>query len=1104
MFQKNRFLFVLLFAVQSLFAQIPQGFNYQATVRNQTGELLTNEYVGIRFHIVQGTEQNNPVYSEFHYESTDDLGSLHLMIGQGTVEAGDFNQIDWSLGNYHTGIEINTGSGFIDMGTTQLMSVPFALYALNSGTTNSASLPQGNTVGDLLSWNGSAWTVEDVSATLSPVYLADNGITVKARDWAGIGAKGMLNGVEYTVVDGGMLSDMLYYGIEEVVTKVCTSRVVDMQNLFDEDFNQDLSAWDVSNVTNMYGMFSYAQNFNQDLSAWDVSNVRNMSEMFSYAQNFNQDLSAWDVSNVTSMQYMFSYAQNFNQDLSAWDVSNVTTMEYMFYDAQNFNQDLSAWDVSNVTTMEYMFYDAQSFNQDLSAWDVNNVLGFNDFDAETPSWTLPKPNFISPFYLDANGITVKAKEGTPIGAKGLLNGVEYTVVDSYMLSNRIRNGEDVTKVCTSRVEYMDGGIFHEHFNQDLSAWDVSNVTYMYGMFENATSFNQDLSAWDVSNVTYMYGMFENATSFNQDLSAWDVSNVTYMYGMFENATSFNQDLSAWDVSNVTYMYGMFENATSFNQDLSAWDVRNVTNMSSMFQNAQNFNQDLSAWDVSNVQEYSDFDAETPSWTLPKPNFISPFYLDANGITVKAKEGTPIGAKGLLNGVEYTVVDSYMLSNRIRNGEDVTKVCTSRVEYMDGGMFYDAQYFNQDISSWDVSNVTNMSSMFIYNRGFNQDLSSWDVSNVRDMSHMFSYARNFNQDLSTWDVSNVTTMNDMFYETESFNQPIGSWDVSNVTNMSVMFYNAQNFNQDLSSWDVSNVTNMSEMFYNAQNFNQDLSAWDVSNVQEYLGFDSNAYQWRLPKPNFKITNVSFTSTARGDGTKITITPTSHSIGETRYTIDFNDPAAAEGTDIIETLGGGVTYDYPNEDATYTITVTASNGMESETYSADLMVTFRELLILGSWSIAAEAGALGVGPAQGDISWWSNSEEDVTTRACFFDDTFVFGADGSFANNMGDATWLERWQGAEEEGCGAPVSPYDGAATDYTYTYDEDAGTITVYGVGAHLGMSKVYNGGELSSPSEAAVIESITYTVVEISEDGNTMTVDILFGDGYWTYVLTKN
>ena len=80
------------------------------------------------------------------------------------------------------------------------------------------------------------------------------------------------------------------------------------------------------------------------------------------------------------------------------------------------------------------------FNQDLSAWDVNNVGGFNYFDSETPSWTLPKPNFITPFYLDANGVTVKVKEGTPIGAKGLLNGVEYTVVDRWTLYDMIYYG----------------------------------------------------------------------------------------------------------------------------------------------------------------------------------------------------------------------------------------------------------------------------------------------------------------------------------------------------------------------------------------------------------------------------------------------------------------------------------------------------------------------------------------------------------------------------------------------------------------------------------------------------------------------------------------
>ena len=99
------------------------------------------------------------------------------------------------------------------------------------------------------------------------------------------------------------------------------------------------------------------------------------------------------------------------------------------------------------------------------------------------------------------------------------------------------------------------------FNQDLSEWDVRNVTNMRTMFREAATFNQDLSEWDVRNVTNMRTMFREAATFNQDLSEWDVRNVTNMRTMFREAATFNQDLSGWNVRKVTDMYGMFEGVT---------------------------------------------------------------------------------------------------------------------------------------------------------------------------------------------------------------------------------------------------------------------------------------------------------------------------------------------------------------------------------------------------------------------------------------------------------------------------------------------------------------------------------------------------------------
>ncbi|ETN91788.1 hypothetical protein U062_02320 [Gammaproteobacteria bacterium MOLA455] len=159
-----------------------------------------------------------------------------------------------------------------------------------------------------------------------------------------------------------------------------------------------------------------------------------------------------------------------------------------------------------------------------------------------------------------------------------------------------------------------------------------------------------------------------------------------------------------------------------------------------------------------------------------------------------------------------------------------------------------------------------------------------------------------------------------------------------------------------------------------------------------------------------------------------------------------------------------------------------------------------ILEGSWVL----DAAGVGPNAASREWFSinrSSDADLAARPCLFDDAFVFGADGSFANQMGDATWIEAWQSADagEGACLAPIAPHDGSIA-ASFVYDEDAGTLTLTGQGAHLGLAKVVNDSELASPSAAP--ESITYTVVMIESD--FLSVVIKVGDGvFWSYDFTK-
>ena len=130
-----------------------------------------------------------------------------------------------------------------------------------------------------------------------------------------------------------------------------------------------------------------------------------------------------------------------------------------------------------------------------------------------------------------------------------------------------------------------------------------------------------------------------------------------------------------------------------------------------------------------------------------------FRFKENGITIEYT-GTLVGDTTTYLGDTYTAVDNTTLRD-LTNADDYTKVVTSLCTDFQS-LFFSNQIFNQNIGSWDTSNVTNYLRMFYNADSFNQDISNWDVSNATNMDVMFRFNGGFNQDLSSWCVSQFAT------------------------------------------------------------------------------------------------------------------------------------------------------------------------------------------------------------------------------------------------------------------------------------------------------------------------------------------------------------
>lgn len=155
-----RISFILLSFILSIgaYAQSPNAFNYQAVARNSSGEIMTNLPVGIRMSIHDITSTGTIVYQETHSVTTNNYGLFTLAIGSGTPTLGTLSAVDWANGAKYIEVEgdFTGGTNYTLFGTSELLSVPYALYSNYSGT---PLLPNGTNAGNTPYWNGSDWVV---------------------------------------------------------------------------------------------------------------------------------------------------------------------------------------------------------------------------------------------------------------------------------------------------------------------------------------------------------------------------------------------------------------------------------------------------------------------------------------------------------------------------------------------------------------------------------------------------------------------------------------------------------------------------------------------------------------------------------------------------------------------------------------------------------------------------------------------------------------------------------------------------------------------------------------------------------------------------------
>ncbi|MGH1387804.1 BspA family leucine-rich repeat surface protein [Kordia sp.] len=656
-----------------------------------------------------------------------------------------------------------------------------------------------------------------------------------------------------------------------------------MAGAFLECSNLKVTATDIpnlSNVTNTSSMFKDCTSLTENdmFNNWDMSNVSNMNNMFESATNLDQNVGNWDITSLVTANNMFTD----------------TALTYDNYDALLIGwstQEAGEGSIPNSVSFianGYTYCNGENARLNLLFNHFWNIFG----DGPDDFCGLGRP-FITEWQLTGEFQTIEIPT-TGSGYDYVIDwGDGSDIADATVEYNQTGDashqydlpGTYVIKIYGDfpRIDFSSSTGANKSKIRKVTQWGDIQWSTMLNAFTECNNLSVTASDTpDLSNVTSLQGMFNSCTSLvgNDSFNNWDVSNVSNMINMFNNAISFNQNIDNWDITSLDNASSMFGGVTLSTENYDAlligWSTQEAgegpipSNVNFNAGNSRYCNGEIErARLITNFSWSIDDGLQDPTCVNPEP-FITTWNTDVSGITNTSTILIPTFSGEVYN---YTVlwgdgtIDEGLTGNAFH---DYTTPGVYEVKiYGDFPRIYFEAFIDPsgpekilEVNQW--GNIQWSSMHYAFSKCKNLIVNATDVpdlSNVDNMSYMFNEAELFNTDINSWDVSNVTNMSYMFYGATSFDQDISSWDMSNVTNMSYMFFEAESFNQDINSWDVSNVINMSYMFYGATSFDQDIGDWDITS----LDFADNMfYSVTLSTENYDALLIGWATQETGEG------------------------------------------------------------------------------------------------------------------------------------------------------------------------------------------------------------------------------------------------